>query len=95
MGNFCEQFGLPPIAPSRKSRKKSNKVFRKKSAPYYNSYKKRKFNKPSKNFSKKPKTKDSKFEKYFLKGKCFNCGESGYFAGIGSSPFQMKWIISI
>jgi hypothetical protein len=47
MGNFCEQFGLPPIAPSQKNRKKSNKVFRKKPAPYYNTYKKRKFNKPS------------------------------------------------
>jgi hypothetical protein len=31
-------------------------------------------------FSKKPKTKDSKFEKYFSKGKCFNCGESRHFA---------------
>jgi hypothetical protein len=80
IGNFCEQFGLPPIAPSRKNRKKSDKVFRKKPAPYYNSYKKRKFNKPSKNFSKKTKTKDSKFEKYLSKGKCFNCGESGHFA---------------
>jgi hypothetical protein len=37
MGNFCEQFGLPPIAPSRENRKKSNKGSRKKPAPYYNS----------------------------------------------------------
>ena len=43
MGNFCEQFGLPSIAPSRKNRKKSDKFFRKKLAPYYNTYTKRKF----------------------------------------------------
>ena len=55
------------------------KKFRKKTAPYYNNYKKIKFNKPSKDFSKKPKTKTSKFDKYFSKGKCFNCGESGHF----------------
>ena len=74
---------MPPIAQSRKDRKKSDKVFRKKPAPYYNSYKKRKFNKPStsRDFSKKPKPKkESKFDKYFLQGKCFNCGESGHFA---------------
>jgi hypothetical protein len=81
MGNFCEQFGLPPIAPSRKDRKRSDKVFRKKPAPYYNDFKKRRFNKPSKNFPKKSKPKkESKFEKYFSQGKCFNCGESGHFA---------------
>jgi hypothetical protein len=55
MGNFYEQFGLPPIAPSQKNKNKSDKVFRKKLAPYYNSYKKRKFNKPIEIFSKKPK----------------------------------------
>ena len=86
MGNFCKQFGVPHIAPSRKNRKKSNKFSKNKPAPYYNTYKKLKFNKPStsNNFSKKfkkPKKKrESKFEKYFSKGKCFNCGESGHFA---------------
>jgi hypothetical protein len=44
MGNFCEQFGLPPIALSWKNRKKSDKVFKKKPAPYYNSYKKKNYN---------------------------------------------------
>jgi hypothetical protein len=87
MGNFCEQFGLPPIAPSRANRKKSKKFSRKEPAPYYNTYKKRRFNKPStsNNFSKKfkkntKKKPESKFEKYFSKGKCFNCGETGHFA---------------
>jgi hypothetical protein len=65
--------------------KKFDKSFRKKPTPYYNSYKKRKFNKPltSKNSPKKfknPKTKkESKFDKYFSQEKCFNCGESGHF----------------
>jgi hypothetical protein len=83
MGNFCEQFELPLIVPFRKNRKKSDKFSKKKPTPYYNTFKKRKFNKPStsNNFSKKfkkPKKKrESKFEKYFSKDKCFNCGETG------------------
>jgi hypothetical protein len=83
MGNFCEQFGLVPIAPLKAKRKKSKKFSRREPAPYYNAYKKRRFNKPStsKNFSKnfkknKKKKPESKFEKYFSKGKCFNCGET-------------------
>jgi hypothetical protein len=87
MGNFCEQFGLVPIAPSKAKRKKSKKFSRREPTPYYNSHKKRRFNKPStsKNFPKKfkknkRKKHESKFEKYFLKGKCFNCGETGHFA---------------
>jgi hypothetical protein len=94
MGNFCEQFGLPPIAPSRENRKKSDKSSRKKPTLYYNSYKKRKFNKPStlKFFSKNPKTKkESKFDKYFSQGKCFNCGESRHFADkCPKSPKKIK-----
>jgi hypothetical protein len=84
MGNFCAQFGLPPTVPSRANRKKSKKISIKDPALYYNTYKKRRFNKPftsnifSKKFKKKKKKKkpESKFEKYFSKGKCFNCGET-------------------
>jgi hypothetical protein len=47
MGNFCEQFGLPPVAPSRANRKKYKKLSRKGPVPYYNTYKKIRFNKPS------------------------------------------------
>jgi hypothetical protein len=52
MGNFCEQFGLPPVAPSRANKKKSKNLSRKEPTPYYNTYKKRRFTKPStsKNF---------------------------------------------
>jgi hypothetical protein len=80
MGNFCEQFKLPPIASSWKQKKKSNKVFRNKPASCYNSYKKRKFNIPMKIFSKQSKKKTSKFAKYFSRGKCFNCGKSRHYA---------------
>ena len=86
MGNFCEQVGLLHISPSKRNRKKSKKFSRKNPAPYYNTYKKRKFNKPStsnnfsKNFKKNKKKSESKFDKYFSKGKCFNCGESRHFA---------------
>jgi hypothetical protein len=84
MGNFCEQFELVPIVPSKANRKKSKKFSRREPAPYYNTYKKKRFNKPSnfsKNFKKNKKKKpESKFEKYFSKGKCFNCGETGHFA---------------
>jgi hypothetical protein len=86
MGNFCKQFGLPPIAPSKRNKKKSKKFSRKDPAPYYNTYKKRRFNKPStsnifpKKFKKTKKKKESKFEKYLTKGKCFDCGELGHFA---------------
>ena len=85
MGNFYEQFGLPPIAHSKKNRKKSEKFSIKKPAPYYNTYKKIKFDKPStsktfpKKFRKSKPKNESKFEKYFSQGKCFNCGESGHF----------------
>jgi hypothetical protein len=56
MGNFCEQFGLPPIAPSWKKKKKLDKFLRKKPAPYHT--KKRKFNMSiEKTSHKKPKQK--------------------------------------
>jgi hypothetical protein len=78
MGNFCEQFGLVPIAPSKANRKKSKKFSRREPAPYYNTYKKRKFNKPStsKNFSKK-------FKKFEYISKRVEWSDQS--AGIGSS----------
>jgi hypothetical protein len=59
MGNFCEQFGLHPITSSRKNRKKSDDALGKSLLHiYYNSYKKRKFNKPIEKFSKKMQNED-------------------------------------
>jgi hypothetical protein len=63
MGNFREQFRLPYIAPSRKNRKKSDKVSRRKPAPYYNTYKKRKFNKPSTSNNLNKKIRETQEEK--------------------------------
>jgi hypothetical protein len=75
------------LLPRRQKGKNLKKFSRREPAPYYNTYKKRRFNKPStsknfpKNFKKSKKKKpESKFEKYFSKGKCFNCGETGHFA---------------
>jgi hypothetical protein len=86
MALIPKRLGLTPIAPSKAKRKKSKKISRRESAPHYNTYKKRNFNKPStsKNFPKKfkkgKKKKESKFEKYLTNGRCFNCGETGHYA---------------
>ena len=39
MGNFCEQYGLPPIAPSRQKRKKHDKSHKNYSHKKYKKYK--------------------------------------------------------
>jgi len=67
MGNFYEQFGLPPIAPSKRHWKKPNKFIRKRS----HHIKKRRFNKSDEKIFKKPRWKNIKPSK----GKCFNCGK--------------------
>ena len=48
MGNFCEQYGLPPIAPSRKKRKKKHDKIHKEHKRYRTS-----FTKPNKFYDKK------------------------------------------
>ncbi|KAG2682794.1 hypothetical protein I3760_10G001400 [Carya illinoinensis] len=75
MGTFCEQYGLPPIAPSRRKPKQ----FKQFSKPR-GSYKR----KPRDDFYKKsPNKKSFSKKKNFQnasKGKCFNCGKKGHFA---------------
>jgi hypothetical protein len=73
MGNFCEQFGLPPIAPSRRHRKKPDKFTKK-----YRHTKRRvvKLERPDKIFRKHKRSKTVKTSK----GKCFNCGKKGHYA---------------
>ena len=38
MGNFCEQYGLPPIAPSRKKGKKHGKIHKNYNHKKYKKY---------------------------------------------------------
>ena len=81
LGTFCEQYGLPPIAPSRnkhKHHKKHNK---------FNKYKSNKkdnieeyYKKPQK-FKKRTFTNNKKFTKKFDKSKviCHGCGKPGHY----------------
>jgi len=73
MGNFCEQFGLPPIAPSRRHRKKPDKFTKK-----YRRTKRRvvKPERPDKIFRKYNRYKTVKPSK----GRCFNCGKIRHYA---------------
>ncbi|KAI5324361.1 hypothetical protein L3X38_033434 [Prunus dulcis] len=80
LGNFCEQYGLTSIPPSRKHkpshlRKRhfpKKQFFRKDEF-----YKKRKFS-PKKHWSKHPKQSRSKKDK--SKVKCFKCQKFGHYA---------------
>ncbi|KAG2689260.1 hypothetical protein I3760_09G132400 [Carya illinoinensis] len=65
MGNFCEQFGLPPIAPSVQRRKNPVRSFIKKPV--------------SKPVSRK-KPFQKKVSKAPAKGTCFNYGQPGHYA---------------
>ena len=76
MGNFCEQYGLPPIAPSRQKGKKHDKSHKNYSHKKY----KNNFVKPNDFYAKK-KNVSRKYDKQRLgKGKCFNCGKPGHFS---------------
>jgi hypothetical protein len=71
MGNFCEQFGLPPIAPSRRHRKKPDRFTKK----YHHTKRKTvKPERPAKIFRKHKRSKTVKTSK----GRCFNCGKKGH-----------------
>ena len=73
MGNFCEQYGLPPIAPSKQKGKKhdkSHKNYSHKKYKKYNSVKPNDFYAKKKNVSKKYDTQR------LGKSKCFNCFSS-------------------
>ena len=74
MGNFCEQYGLPPIAPSRQKGKKHDKIQKNYSHKKYYSIKPNDFYAKKKNVSKKYDTQRSG------KGKCFNCGKPVHFS---------------
>ena len=78
VGNFCIQYGLPPIAPSKRKSKhrekgSSEKFHRKRTPSKY--YRKQKYSHFKDNdFYKKGKKFTPK-----ASGKCFNCGKRGHF----------------
>jgi hypothetical protein len=79
MGNFCEQFGLPPIAPSRRHRKKPDKFTKK----YRHTKRKTvKPERPAKIFRKHKRSKPVKTSR----GRCFNCGKKGHYADKCPNP---------
>jgi hypothetical protein len=85
MGNFCEQFGLPPIAPSRRHRKKPDKFTKKyRHTKKYQHTKRRtvKPEGPSKIFRKHKRSKTVKI----FKGRCFNCGKKGHYTDKCPNP---------
>ncbi|KAK9994918.1 hypothetical protein SO802_024621 [Lithocarpus litseifolius] len=76
MGNFCEQYGLPPIAPSRQKKEKHDKSHKN----IHHKKGRTNFVKPS-DFYDKKKTVSKKYVKQNpAKGKCFNCGKPGHYS---------------
>ena len=81
MGNFCEQYGILPMAPSqrkyvkhkREKYDKQRKIWKKRKNFQPNEH----YNK-TKRFSKKSNKNYKKFDK--KKTKCFKCGKYGHFA---------------
>ena len=79
MGNFCEQYSLPPTAPSKQKDKKHDKSYKNYSHKKYKKYKMN-FVKPNDFYAKK-KNVFKKYDKQKLgKGKCFNYGKLGHYS---------------
>jgi len=76
MGNFCEQYGLPSVAPSKRHKKSHKHEEYRKHKKRFKRFKKRSFE-PN-DFYKKDKRKTKK--KRFKKDSCYKCGKSGHFA---------------
>ena len=86
LGTFCEQYGLPPIAPSSKKKKaQQTSKFSKHQSRFYKN--KRSSNKPfqTNKFYEKPSSNKKPFRKskkdfQNKKGKCYKCGKFGHYA---------------
>ena len=93
MSNFCEQYGLPPTAPSRQKEKKHDKIHKNYSHKKYIKYKNNSVNpvKPNDFYAKK-KNISKKYDKQrSRKGKCFNCGKPGHFSKhCNQKPSKLK-----
>ena len=82
MDNFCEQYGLPPIAPSKQKRKKHDKIHKNYNHKKYKKYRTN-YVKPNDFYAKK-KNISKKYDKQkSSKDKCFNCGKLGHYSKIG------------
>jgi hypothetical protein len=78
MGNFCEQYGLPSVAPSRRHKPHKNLD---KTPKRFKNFKKRRFE--SNEFYKTPQHRSkSRFNKPKQRSKegCYKCGKKGHFA---------------
>jgi len=76
MGNFCEQYGLPSVAPSKKHKKSRKYEEYRKYKKMFKRFKKRSFE-PN-DFYKKDKKKPKK--KFKKRDGCYKCGKSSHFA---------------
>ena len=90
MGNFCEQYGLPPIAYSKQKGKKHDKSHKSYSHKKYKKYKNN-FVKPNDFYARK-KNVSKKYDKQSSsKDKCFNCGKPGHFCkDCNKKPGKLK-----
>ena len=79
MGNFCEQYGLPPIAPSRLKGKKHGKSHKNYSRKKYKKYRTN-FVKPNDFYAKKKNVSKKFYKQRSGKGKCFNCGKPRHYS---------------
>jgi hypothetical protein len=78
MGNFCEQYGLPSVASSKKHKKSRKYEEYRKHKKRFKRFKKRSFE-PN-DFYKKEKRKPKKMFKKFKNNKegCYKCGRVQY-----------------
>ena len=87
LGNFCEQYGLAPIAPSRQKGKKHDKSHKN----YSHKKNKNNFVKPNDFYAKK-KNVSKKYDKQSSgKGKCFNYRKPSHFSkDCNQKPGKLK-----